>query len=142
MYGNDSSLLLDLLLVLVPFFLLIFLFNGIVRKWLKVEKRKLFSHSYVNDHHKKVDWLFRGIFIVLLIIGGIVNISRIPHEPVLFLESWFLLLALVTATEIVRAVMEKRYAENPKAYVFTISQLIFLLILVASLLMTDFWGIV
>lgn len=142
MYGIESSFWINLLVILGIFFILTYLFSFVMRKWLKVKKPKMFSHNHVNDKHKKIDWIFRGIFIVLILTGGVVNINRIPLEPILFLESWFLLLTLVAATEILRAVMEKRYAENPKAYIFTISQLIFIMVLLISLFTTDFWGII
>ncbi|MBT2570752.1 DUF4181 domain-containing protein [Planococcus sp. ISL-110] len=141
MYGIDSSFWLDLLVILGPFFILTFLFNGIMRRWLKVEKPKMFSHNHVNDKHKKIDWIIRGLIIVLMITGAFVNINRIPLELILFLEPWFLLLTLVTVTEIVRAVMEKNYAENPNAYIYTVSQLVFIMILLVSLFSTDFWGV-
>ncbi|WP_238323441.1 DUF4181 domain-containing protein [Planococcus antarcticus] len=121
MYENNSSFWLDLLVILGPFFILTYLFNSIMRRWLKVEKPKMFSHNHVNVKHKKIDWTIRGLIVVLMIIGAFVNINRIPLEPILFLEPWFLLLILVTVTEIVRAVMEKKYVENPNAYIYTVS---------------------
>lgn len=141
MIGIDSSFWFDLLLILGPFFILMFLFNGIMRRWLKVKRPKMFSHNHVNDKHKKIDWTFRGIFVVLMIIGGAVNINRLPEEPILFLETWFLLLMLVIIAEIIRAIMEKRHAENPNAYIFTLSQLVFIVILLISLFSTNFWGV-
>ncbi|EIM07025.1 hypothetical protein A1A1_07594 [Planococcus antarcticus DSM 14505] len=141
MYENNSSFWLDLLVILGPFFILTYLFNSIMRRWLKVEKPKMFSHNHVNVKHKKIDWTIRGLIVVLMIIGAFVNINRIPLEPILFLEPWFLLLILVTVTEIVRAVMEKKYVENPNAYIYTVSQLVFIMILLTSLFSTDFWGV-
>ncbi|WP_394119888.1 DUF4181 domain-containing protein [Planococcus donghaensis] len=141
MVGIDSSFWLDLLFVLVPFFILTFLFNGIMKRWLKVERPKMFSHNHVNDKHKKIDWIFRGVFIALMILGGAVNINRLPEEPILFLEPWVLLLTLVIIAEIIRAIMEKRHAENPNAYIYTLSQLIFIVILLISLFSTNFWGV-
>lgn len=141
MHGIDSSFWLDLLFILGPFFILMFLFNFIMRKWLKVERPKMFSYNHVNDKHKKIDWIVRGLFVALILLGGVININRLPREPILLLEPWVLLLSLVIIAEIIRAVMEKKYAENPNAYIFTLSQLVFIVILSISIFSTNFWGV-
>lgn len=141
MYENDSFFWLDLLLLLGPFFILMFLFNLLMRKWLKVKRPKMFSHNHVNAEHKKIDWIVRGVFVALIVLGGVININRLPGEPIVFLEPWVLLLSLVIISEIIRAIMEKKYAENPNAYIFTLSQLAFILILLISIFPTNFWGI-
>lgn len=112
-----------------------------MRRWLGVEKRKAFSHNHVNDKHKKIDWSIRLFFIAMMVIGGFINVTIIPREPYLFLQPWFLLFVLIFITETVRAVMEKRYAKNPNAYIFTVYQLVFTLILLILLYTTDFFGI-
>lgn len=142
MYEIESSFWFNLLLILGIFFILTSAFNMLMRKWLKVKKPKMFSNYPVNEKHRKIDWGIRGVFILLMIIGAFVNSNRTTAEPVLFLEPWFLLLTLVGVTEIVRAVMEKKYAENPNAYLFTLSQLGFSAILLISLFGTNFWGII
>lgn len=120
---------------------ILFLFNAIIRKWLGVEKPKAFSHNHVNAKHSKIDWSIRGVFIVLILIGSFVNATRLPQDAYWFLQPWVLLFALIAATEIVRAVMEKKYAKHPKAYLFTVFQLGFMLILIVSLFATNFFGI-
>ncbi|WP_017381884.1 DUF4181 domain-containing protein [Paenisporosarcina sp. TG-14] len=144
MYGFDSTFwlkLLPLLLILTVYFVLMISFNAIMRRWLGVEKRKAFSHNHVNDKHKKIDWSIRLFFIAMMVIGGFINVTIIPREPYLFLQPWFLLFVLIFITETVRAVMEKRYAKNPNAYIFTVYQLVFTLILLILLYTTDFFGI-
>ena len=141
MYGIESMFWLKLLLLLTVFSVLMISFNAIMRKWLGVEKRKAFSHNHVNDKHKKIDWSIRFIFIAIMVIGGLINVTMIPREPYLFLQPWFLLFVLIFVTETVRAVMERRYAKNPNDYVFTVFQLVFTLILLILIFMTDFFGI-
>lgn len=140
MYGVESSFWLDLLLIIVIFLVITAVFNAIMRKWLGVEKPKAFSHNPVNDKHKKIDWTIRVFGITVMIIGYFINVSRLPQEPYWILEPWFILLVLIFVTEIVRAIMERKYAKNPNAYIYTISQMVFLLIFIISLFATDFFG--
>ncbi|MUV38736.1 hypothetical protein JNUCC1_02607 [Lentibacillus sp. JNUCC-1] len=93
-YGIDSSFWLKLLFILVLVGVLLYSFNAIMRRVLKVEKRKLFSLDHVNSLHKKMDWTIRMTFIVLLIFGGIINILRQP-EPILILQPYILMIMLV-----------------------------------------------
>jgi hypothetical protein len=121
--------------------LAMFLFNALMRKLLKVERPKAFSHNHVNDTHKKIDWSIRILFIFLMLIGGFINATRLDEETYLFLETWFLLFVLVFITETIRAVMERKYAKNPNAYLYTVSQMVFATLLVIVVFSTDFFGI-
>lgn len=141
MYGIESSFWLKLILLLAAYSMLLFLFNTAIRKWLGVEKPKAFSHNHVNAKHSKIDWSIRGVFIVLILIGGFINATRLPQDAYWFLQPWSLLFVLIAVTETVRAFMEKKYAKNPKAYLFTVFQLGFMLVLIVSLFATDFFGI-
>lgn len=140
-YGVESSFWLNFFLFLLIIVLLIFLFNAIVRKILKVEKKKVFSYNHLNELHKRIDWTIRIAFVVAIIVGGIINASRLSLNPILFLEPYFLLFMLIFLTEIVTAVMEWKYAENRNAYIFTVLQLIFIVILLLSIYITDFFGL-
>lgn len=64
-----GEVFLKLVLVLSVFGLLLFLINKLLRTWLNVEKKKVFSYNHVNDKHKKIDWTIRIIFIFILFIG-------------------------------------------------------------------------
>lgn len=142
MYGVEGSFWLKLLLLVTVYFLLITLFNAIMRRWLGVEKRKAFSYNHINDKHRKIDWTIRIVFLCVLLIGGFVNVGMIPQEPLFFLQPWFLLFVLLFLSETIRAVMERKYAKNPNAYIFTICQSAFILVLVILLFATDFFGLV
>lgn len=141
MYEVEPAFWLHLLLLLTILFVLMALFNAILRRWLGVEKPKAFSHNHVNNQHKKIDWSIRIFFMALIVLGFFINVPRLPDESYLFLEPWFLLFGLVFITEIIRAIMEKKYAENPNAYIYTIGQLVFILALLILLFTTDFFGI-
>lgn len=127
-----------MMLGIVIFF---WLFERIMRKRLHLKKRKFFSYNYVNARHKKVDWTVRGIFIVAIIVGGFTNISRLPKEPIWFLEPYILLFVLIFTSETVRAVMEWKYAEERNAYILTVLQLVLLAVLLAVMYLTDFFWV-
>ena len=140
MYGIGANFWLELLFILAIILLLLFSFNAVMRKLLKVEKKKVFSYNHVNEKHSKVDWTIRITIIVLMIIGFFVNVSRLPMDSIWFFETWFMLLILIIGTEVARAVIEWKYAENRNAYKFTVFQLIFILILLFILYWTNFFG--
>ncbi|WP_416144095.1 DUF4181 domain-containing protein [Planococcus koreensis] len=141
LYAFESSFWLKLLFLIAVLSLAIFLFNALMRKLLNVERPKAFSHNHVNDAHKKIDWSIRILFIFLMLIGGFINASRFEEEPYLFLQPYFLLFVLIFITETIRAVMERKYAKNPNAYLYTVSQLVFAMLLVIVVFSTDFFGI-
>jgi len=140
-YGFSPFFWQKFFLFLFVLWLIIFLFGAIVRRILKVEKKKMFSYNHLNERHKNIDWTIRIVFVVVMIIGAIINSSRFPLNPILFLETYFLLMMLIFLTEIVTAVMEWKYAENRNAYIFTIFQLIFIAILLLSMFITNFFGL-
>lgn len=113
MYGTDW---LALLLLLAIVMLLFLLFNAVMRKWLQVEKKKLFSYNHINEKHKKMDWTIRVVFLVVLLLGNFINVTREP--------------------------MEWKYAVNKKDYIFTISQLIFGVLLILTVIQKNFWGLI
>lgn len=141
LYAFESSFWLKLLFLIAVLSLAIFLFNALMRKLLKVERPKAFSYNHVNDTHKKIDWSIRILFIFLMLVGGFINATRLDEETYLFLETWFLLFVLVFITETIRAVMERKYAKNPNAYLYTVSQMVFAMLLVIFVFSTDFFGI-
>ncbi|SFL98712.1 protein of unknown function [Gracilibacillus orientalis] len=137
-YGVEMRLLLLLAIVLLLFVSL----NTIMRKWWNVERKKFFSYNHVNEKHKKVDWTIRITTIVSLLLGYGINITRGPTNGYWFLQPWFTLIIFVVVSQIGRAVMERKYAQNPNAYKVTISEIIFILILFFTLFTTNFFGLV
>lgn len=89
-----DSLWLKFILFITSYTLLNFLFNKGMRKWLKEEKKKLFSYHHLNGKHKKIDWMIRITFVILIVVGGFYNASRPPLERVWFLELIFCLSSL------------------------------------------------
>ena len=111
------------------FLLLSFIFNTIMRKYLNVEKKKPFSYNHVNEKHKKIDWTIRIITIIAMIVFSFIGIYKHNYEGLWRFVPSISILVFIAISEIVRAFMEWKYSTNPKAYIFTISQLLFLMIL-------------
>jgi len=142
-YGIEPIFWLKLIFLIVILSLLFFIFNSVMRRWLKVDKKKFFSTlNHLNDKHKKVDWTIRIIFISFMIVGFYFNSTRDYTERIWFLEPWYLLFGLTILSEAVRAFMEWKYADNKNAYLFTLSQLVFGMIVVISILTTNFFGMI
>ena len=120
---------------------LMFVFNIIMRKWLKVEESKLFSYNHVNEQHKKIDWTIKISFIVILSLGYFYNVARDLEEKVWYFETWFILYMFIIISGVVCAIMEWKYSENRKRYIFTISQLVFILIILGVIFTTEFFGL-
>ncbi len=109
-----------MLIFLVVTLVSIILFNAMMRKVLNVERRKFFSYNFVNDLHKKGEWTIRIIFIITLIVIGVV------YQNNLFIS--ITLLALAISLTVFRAIIEKKYAQNHKAYLYTLSEMGFALV--------------
>ncbi|MGF2616445.1 DUF4181 domain-containing protein [Rossellomorea vietnamensis] len=137
-----ESVWLKILLFLSLYGLVIFLFNTVMRKKLKVKKKKMFSYNHINTKHKKIDWMIRFSFILLLIISCIFNMSQEGVEPLWFTETHTLLIGFILVSEAARALMEKRYAENKNDYKFTLIQTGFIAVTLTSFIATDFFGLV
>lgn len=117
--------------------IIIFLGNLLIRKWLGVKRKKLFSYNYVNGFHKKGEWVIRILFIVSYgALAGILYDSAYSSQYLLLNAFAFILLLAVF-----RAIMEKRNAENPNDYLYTLFESSFALVVVvffAALLFPEF----
>ena len=82
-----ESIFVKLILVLSIFGFFLFFVNNVLRKWLNVERKKIFTYGHVNDKHKKLDWTIRFIFTVLLFISFFTNVIRDPIEQSLVFEN-------------------------------------------------------
>ena len=58
-----------------------------------------------------------------------------------FIQPWFILFVFIGVSQTARAIMERKYAENPNDYKLTISELVFMLVLIFILFVTDFFGL-
>ena len=138
----ENTQILIILLLLIGIAILINGFSYMMSKLLRVERKKWFSYNHINDVHKKVDWVFRIAFAIIIIVSAGYKISQEPLEPVWYLNTWFLLIISIVLSESVRAYMEWKYEENRNAYVLTISETAFILFLYILILKTNFFYII
>lgn len=140
MYYTWTIFQKKLFFILAIGLLLSFVFNSIMSNHLKVEKRKISSYNYVNKKHKKIIWILNIIFVIILMIYlfYIVNASYNDNLFWRIFPNIILLISLVIS-ELTRAFMEWKYAENRKAYMLTISQLIFDSVLLGIIFTSSFW---
>ncbi|NPV44825.1 MAG: DUF4181 domain-containing protein [Firmicutes bacterium] len=103
----------------------------------RTEKGKFFSYNHVNEKHKKIDWMIRNSFIVILLLVYFYIVTRDPTEKIWNFSIGFLVFIYLIISEAVRAFMEYKYSENKKSYILTIINLIFIAIL-AFLLFKSF----
>ncbi|SER90568.1 DUF4181 domain-containing protein [Salisediminibacterium halotolerans] len=141
-YGTDAAFWWQLALLLTIILLLLGSFHVLIRKWLKVDRGKIFGENHVNDVHKHADWIIRIITIAVLFIGFTINALRGPEQAYWFLQPTFLSFVFIFVKFVNKAVMEKKYAENPRAYQATLYELLFLAYVLGALFITDFFGIV
>lgn len=129
MYAIGPIPWINIFLVIGIYLLIILCFNFIMRKYLKVDKRKTFSYNHVNEKHKRIDWTIRIIFMITLMILTFIGVYKYNNEGLWKLMPSILFVIFLMVSEAVRAFMEWKYATNPKAYIFTISQTVIMLIL-------------
>lgn len=108
-------------------------------KVLKVENRGMFSNRYANDLHKKVGGIIHIAFFVL-IIGF--NMWQFEHPELANIPWYFFgfLMIYFVLDELVRAFMEWKYATNRKDYIYTLSEMVFMLIILLAFAQTNFLG--
>ena len=112
-----------------------------MRKYLKVEKRKVFSYNYVSEKHKKIDKTIRTISIISIIVFTFISVYKYNSEGIWRFVPSILILVSVVITELVRAFIEWKYSANPKAYIFTLSQLFFLMFLLWITIKSNFYNL-
>ncbi|MCA0970850.1 DUF4181 domain-containing protein [Halobacillus litoralis] len=139
-YGLDAVFLLRLMVLLAGVLVLWFSFAILMSRWLNVKRPKFFSYYYVNEKHKKVEWMIRLAAIVSILSGFAVTMTRNPLELYWFFQPWTISFVYILVSYIGRAVMEWKYAQNTNAYKVTVSEILFILILSFSLFQTDFVG--
>ena len=141
MYNTDTVFQTrHLLILIVGMFLLSFIFNSVMSNFLKVEKRKILSYNYVNNIHMKIDWVLRIVFAIILVTYLFYALND-PYKDDFFWKAFPVIVSLLSIVipELTRAFMEWKYAENRKAYMLTISQLIFDSVLLGIIFTSSFW---
>lgn len=128
---------LSLFLLIAGSFLLVWLFNAVMRRWLEVRKLRFFGTHYVNDTHKKWDWRLRIGYLVLFVVAYFF----VTGQGMYF--EWFvlLLIPLYFGQVILQAYMEWKHGKGRVQAVYTVVEFGFLLsvvLILASFLIPDF----
>lgn len=113
----------------ISIFILFIIISGLnffLRKVFRIEKEKksIFSYNHINDLHKKVDWSVRiGTMIASLVVLYLVFYKEFPVTLYLVL-----LVLVIMADYLVRAIFEWKYSQNPKQAILTISEMALIVI--------------
>ncbi|MFX3675226.1 MAG: DUF4181 domain-containing protein [Paenisporosarcina sp.] len=96
--------------------------NAIMRKVLSVERKKFFSYNFINDSHKKGEWVIRISFTIILISIAVYDVFN-PFYIFAAIGFGIFLSGF-------RVIFEKKYAENPKDYIYTLSEMGFAIVII------------
>lgn len=124
------KILIFILVCIVP----ITIMNALIRKVLGVEKKKIFfsNNHFFNDFHRYGEWAIILVFLIInlsLTASVVNNSSDSIHQLIVFA-----LLAAGISLAVFRAIFEKIYAENPKDYLYTLSEMgVAIIIIVVSM---------
>lgn len=118
---------LKIMLFFVGMFLILFLVNLFLRKTMGVEKRNFLKANYVNDRHKKVEFYLGIAGAVGVAAAAIYGYGKSGLYPIYA----SVIFALIST--LYRAYMEKKYAENPREFLFTLLEFPIIILLILSL---------
>ena len=130
------------ILFLIVLFLISSIFGFVIRKLLGVERKKWFSNDYVNERHKKLDLSVRLFFTTLVLISAYYTINNDTVEIAWYFETWFIIIVFLVFSEMLRAFMEWKYAENKKDVVATIAEMMFMICIVLLMIKTHFFWLI
>lgn len=95
----------------------IYLMNLFLRKILGVKKKKAFSTKPINEVHKKWERIMNvGLGIIIFCM----SIAVIEYGPTVSLYVFGLTVGIGIAQVLLRAGFEKKHAENPNDYLYTV----------------------
>lgn len=137
----NKSELGTLLLFLIVVILVINFFGFVIRKLLGVERKKWFSYNHLNERHKKLDWLVRIFFVILLFISNYYTNYNDILGTYWYFETWFIIIVFLITSELLRTFMEWKYAENKKDFIATLSEMLFAISIIFLTIVTDFFGL-
>lgn len=137
----NKSELGTLLLFLIVVILVINFFGFVIRKLLGVERKKWFSYNHLNERHKKLDWLVRIFFVILLFISNYYTNYNDILGTYWYFETWFIIIVFLITSELLRTFMEWKYAENKKDFIATLSEMLFAISILFLTIVTDFFGL-
>ena len=139
--NNFNIELGTIVLFLIVLILIISIFGFVVRKLLGVERKKWLSYDYINERHKKLDLSVRIIYMILIVISSYYTFNNDSVGIPWYFKPWFIITVFLVSTEMLRAFMEWKYAENKKDAFVTIAEMVFMISIVLLTIKTDFFGL-
>ncbi|KHF39646.1 DUF4181 domain-containing protein [Halalkalibacter okhensis] len=139
-YGVEPMFWYKLIILILFVILLIIVFRVVIRTILRLEKGELNAYDFINGNHKKIHRIITSVTILWLILGYMINIQKDYMDELLLFKPGYILMISTGLLGLTRVYMEWKYVENKKLYVFTLSQLVFYIILFVSIIMTNFFG--
>lgn len=113
------------------------LIQWLLRKLLKVKKKKSFSYNHVNGLHRKIDWIIRITLMITSIIAIYFTIYR-DYSMYLYLV---VLLCFNVISASVNAFFEWKYSATPKHSILTISETVYIVIVLVAIIQFDLLGL-
>lgn len=126
----DPIIRIKLIIFLANYLALTFIFRYFMRNYLKVKKREGFFRKYVNSQHQKVTSILT-VSVIVLLIGVYFYETRSISGSDSFITTGIILLASIAVSELIRAYMEWKYSKNRTAYILTLSELLFSIVILA-----------
>lgn len=117
--GVENNVGLKLLIILIIFLGASLLFDLVLTKILKLERRKFFSYNHINKVHVRIDWSIRMAFMFILLASYIINY----YYNLWYLQPYYVLLLFIIISGVVRAIIELKYLKNLREALFTVLQL-------------------
>nr|WP_255415315.1 DUF4181 domain-containing protein [Sporosarcina sp. BI001-red] len=108
--------------------------NSLLRRYFKLDKLSFFKSNYVNDKHRKIEWILRFILIFGYLVMAIIMSSGEKTTTTFFFVTQF------NRPGISESVFAEKYAENKNEYIPTLIQLGLLIIVVPTIFYTKIFG--
>lgn len=123
------------LMLILVLWLLIFTFDSLMSKYLKVENPDFFSYNYINEKHKKIVWILRIVFLIAVVfLSYYAPINIFGYEIYSNYIPAIIIMVFWMISDSIKAFMEWKYSDNRRDYIFTLSKLAFFLVIMLSMI--------
>lgn len=128
MYGVEKDFWLNMINLIGILIILLYFFNKIMTKILKVNKRLFSRQDFINETHRIIYRVVNIISASLLLVATHMMLTSESHYNYITLAyiTTFLSLSTLYINELVTIYMEKKYAKNKRDWLYSLSELLFL----------------
>ncbi|KIL51558.1 hypothetical protein KP77_10700 [Jeotgalibacillus alimentarius] len=130
-------------LTLLVVFGVLLLFRPVVGRMMGVDPQKIsLKRHYINETHKKIEWVLFGALITVIITVFIIQVPLIFNDEGL---KWYLdpmpwILVLLVISESIKAYLEWKHEENRRNYKLTLLGTGLVILLAVIIIPTGFFG--